>query len=476
MIWRSFWLGLIFWCVSYGASAQVVSHLPAAIAQIMNEHQVDSNGFSLLIQDIEQERPLAMLNAQTKRSPASLTKLLTTSAGLIRMGADFRWPTRFYVDHLPDANGVIEGNLYVQGGGDPFLVEERLRQFLVDLREKGVRHITGDIVLDNSLYYLPPEARDNESFDGNKWSAYNAVPHPLMVNFRTVKLRLLPRGNREVSIELYPNIANWKINNQMRISSASCEKNYSPSPDIERDAKGYAVVTLTGSYSTACGARELTVVMGEASEQFYYLFHDLWYEIGGTFDGGGRIGQVPSSAKLLYTGLSVPLSEQIQKMNQYSNNVMTRQLMLTLGVYAHGVPGSLEKGRKAIIETLSAFGVPTQGMVVDNGSGLSRETQLTAQQLLTLLLNMANSSFKSVFFDSLSVAGENGTLKKRFRGEEMAGKVVGKTGTLDQVRGLAGYVFAKSGHVYAVVMIGNGRDAVKSRYMQDDILRWVYQQ
>lgn len=470
---RSVFLGLWMAFFSLGVMAQ---SLPVSISQMMAKHKVSEENFSLIIQDVSRDVPLVELNPDVLRTPASVTKLLTTAAGLIRMGEDFRWPTRFYVDKMPDANGVVEGNLYVQGGGDPFLVEERLSLMLKALREKGVRHVTGDIVLDNSLYYLPPEARNPELFDGNKWSAYNAVPSPLMVNFRTIKLRLLPAGKGKVSIKLWPNIANWKIENAMKISSGNCDKHYSPSPEITRDEKGFAVVTFTGEYSTACGARELTVVMGEASEQFYYLFHDLWYQAGGSFDGGGRIGQVPSTAKLIYTGVSLPLSDQIQKMNQLSNNVMTRQLMLTLGAHVFGVPGSLEKGRQAVIETLSAFGVPMNGVVLDNGSGLSRHTQFSARTLSTLLLNMYHSSYAKTFMNSLAIAGEAGTLKARFKGENWASRIIGKTGTLDNVRSFAGYVHASSGQVYVVVMMGNGRDAVNSRWLQDDILLWVFQQ
>lgn len=452
-----------------------VAQVPASIAGFLNKHHVATDDFSMVIQDVTQSRPLVQLNEAVSRTPASVMKLLTTSAGLIRMGENFQWPTRFYVDKMPDANGVVQGNLYIKGGGDPFLVDEKLKQYLVALREKGVRHIAGDIVLDHSLYYLPPEARDSESFDGNQWSAYNAVPHPLMVNFRTVKVRLKPNG-KNVMVSFWPNVMNWKVNNQMKVSKATCKNHYSPALDLERDKQGYATITLTGRYSTACGERELTVVMGEASEQFYYLFHDLWYELGGSFDGGGRIGQVPATAKLLYTGLSEPLANQIQKMNQFSNNVMTRQLMLTLGTYTYGVPGSLEKGRKAVIDTLSAFGVPIEQITLDNGSGLSRETRVSAQEVSTLLLNMYHSKNKQVFLDSLSVAGEIGTLKQRFRGEPLQGKVLAKTGTLKDVRALAGYVFAKSGHVYVVVMIGNGKSAVNSRSLQDDVLRWVFEQ
>ncbi|UJF25337.1 D-alanyl-D-alanine carboxypeptidase/D-alanyl-D-alanine-endopeptidase [Suttonella sp. R2A3] len=462
---------IMLWFVMLVGRAET---LPAAVNNLLNEYNVPRDEVSVWVQAVDGSDPLVELNGYAQRNPASVAKLLTTSAGLIRLGEDYRWQTRFYVDQMPDAQGVLHGNLYVVGGGDPFLVEERLEQIIRDLQAKGIKRITGNIVLDESLYVLDAQARDRESFDGNPWAAYNAVPSPLMVNFRTVKITMRPQGNNVV-FDVWPTMANWQVENQMSVNSGACSKNYAPSVAIEREG-GYATVVLKGRYSVACGERELTVVMGEASEQFYYLFRELWYQNGGQLDGTGAIAQRPASAKLFYSGESLPLSEQITKMNQLSNNVMTRQLMLTLGAEVYGAPGSLQKGRDAVVDTLSVFGVPTEGMIIDNGAGLSRVTRTTAAQLVMLLRSLYYSGKGEVFMDSLSVAGENGTLKRRFRGESLQGRVIGKTGTLDRVRAFAGYVRARSGRDYVVVIIGNGRAALPSRYMQDDLIRWVDEQ
>lgn len=459
-----------------GLAAAQAQTVPAAIAEMMKKHHVRSEDVSILVQAVDAEQPLVALNEQTVRHPASVAKLLTTAAGLLRMGADYRWETQFYVDNLPDANGVVNGNLYIVGGGDPFLVQERFEAMVRELRGLGLRHITGNIVMDNSLYRLRPEERDREAFDGAKWSAYNAVPDPLMVNFRTVKITIAPAGKGKAQLAMYPQIMNWRLKNVLKVNAAACGKNYSPHVKITRDDQGYATVEIFGTYSTACGPQELQVVMGEASEQFYYLFRDLWYAAGGSFDGGGQMAIRPSTAKHVHTAYSLPLSDQIAKMNQLSNNVMTRQLLLTLGTHTFGAPGSLENGRRALLETLEAFGVPTEGMVVDNGSGLSRDTRVSARQLMILLRNLYQSAQAEVFIRSLAVPGGEGTMKKRLVGEPVASRVFGKTGTVDNVRAFAGYVQSESGRVYALVIMGNGKSAVQSRYMQDDLIRWIYKQ
>lgn len=451
----------------------IAQQIPVAIVDLLNKHHLAQEDVSVVVQNVRNTVPLVNLNDTTLRAPASTAKLLTTAAGLIRMGVDYRWQTEFYLDKLPDANGVSQGNLYIKGGGDPFLVEEQLTQMLQALRDQGLRHITGNIVLDMSLYQLPPEERDAAAFDGHPLSAYNAIPNPLMVNFRTIKVQIVPQGDRAVRLLLSPNIANWTIENQLTISNKSCQKNYAPNVALIREENGFARLQVSGAYSTACGACELTLALGEASEQFYYLFYQIWHQLGGSFDGSGVIATVPKTAKIYYTGLSLPLAEQIQKMNQLSNNVMTRQLMLTLGAFAYGQPANLESGRRAVLETLRQFGVPLEHAIIDNGSGLSRQTRVSAGDLATLLFKMYHSEYADTFISSLAVAGHSGTLKKRFRGEKLAGRIYGKTGTIDEVRSFAGYLLAENGNTYIVVIITNGKTAAAGRPFQDDVFRWV---
>ena len=436
---------LVLWFCLLAQAQQV----PAAVTEMLNKNNVAPEDVSIWVQGIESEAPLVDLNGKQPRHPASVEKVLTTASGLIRLGADFRWETKFYVDTLPDANGVVDGNLYVVGGGDPFLVEEQLLAMLQGLQQAGVRHITGDIVLDDSLYRLSPQERDAAAFDGKPWAAYNAVPHPLMVNFRTVKMQVTPQAGKP-KLALVPEIVNWKIDNQLQVRKGKCSGDgFTPSAVLDRDDKGYAVMHVAGTYATG---------------------------LGGSFDGAGKVAKTPSTAKHIYTGLSEPLAQQIQRMNQESNNVMTRQLLLTLGAKTFDPPGSLEKGRNAVRMTLEAFGINTDGMIIDNGAGLSRTELVSAEQLAQLLRYIYLSDQGQTFLQSLAVAGESGTLRKRYRGEALAGRVIGKTGTIENVRSFAGYVRAESGRNYVVVIIGNGKSAVRSRNVQDDLFRWIYQQ
>lgn len=450
--------------------------IPSGVLAIMQKHKVYQGDVSIMVQNVARNNPLVSLNADVLRHPASVTKVLTTAAGLLKMGANYQWHTDFYVNVRPDAEGVLNGDLFVKGGGDPFLVEERLEEVIQEIRAKGIRHINGNIVLDNSLYHLSKEEKNTESFDGNPHSAYNAIPAPFMVNFNSVKIIFSTVGKGRVDIKLSPAIKNWRVKNQLKINSGKCGQNFAPKIAFERDSKGYADLTVSGIYSVNCGRQELNAVLGESTELFYYLFKELWAKHGGSLDGGGKFGKIPPNAELLISANSLPLADAITKMNTFSNNVMTRQLMLTLGAYVYGEPGDLEKGRTAVKNTLQEFGVNMDGAFIDNGSGLSRETVISARMFNQLLVNLYRSNAKDTFMHSLAVAGQTGTLRKRMRGSVLEGNVIGKTGTIKGVRAFAGYVYAKSGHIYSVVIIGNGKSAGAAKGMQDDLFSWVYKQ
>lgn len=449
--------------------------LPTAVSQSLQKHQIVQDEVSIWIQRSDQNIPLVNLNGEVARNPASLMKLVTTAASLWSLGENYEWTTDFYLDALPDQNGVVQGNLYIKGGGNPFLVEEELETLIRMLRGRGLRHFTGNLVLDSQLFYLAPE--EKTSLDKNIQAPYNAFPHPLMVNFSTIKLRF-ERGEQGLEAHLIPKMESWKIEPQWQEVKGACNaKNYQPILKLERNDNGYASLYVRGKVATQCDQQESIVALGEGSEQFYYWFRDLWYQNEGSFDGYGVVGSVPPQAALFMRGGSKPLREQIKLMNQNSNNVMARQLFLSMGAELLGKPGSLEQSRRALAGILQKLKLNPDAFYVDNGAGLSREARLVPSQLAALLKLMHQSSHRQAFADSLAIPGEQGTMKNRFSDNpSLQKRIRGKTGSLDQVRGFAGYVQGRSGVDYIVVIIGNGNSAVRSRDVQDDLLRWLAEQ
>jgi D-alanyl-D-alanine carboxypeptidase/D-alanyl-D-alanine-endopeptidase (penicillin-binding protein 4) len=190
-----------------------------------------------------------------------------------------------------------------------------------------------------------------------------------------------------------------------------------------------------------------------------------------------RQGQVPGGKAPLVTFRSPPLAEVIRSVNKFSNNVMTRQIFLTLGAEKFGPPGTLEKGEQATLAALASRNLRFPELKLGNGAGLARDTRISAASLGRLLLAARASPFQAEFQASLSIAGLDGTTRKRFLRDPVAGDMHLKTGTLNGVTSIAGFVHSESGADYAVVMIVSGPKATWGGGLdaQNALLRWVHQ-
>ena len=431
--------------------------VPPEVQQLLNKHKLNAQNVSIYVEEIGERRPLVSLHADVPRNPASVAKLLTTGAGLSALGEQYQWQTHFYLDQPPDAQGVSHGNLYIQGSGDPYLVQERLYQALQAMRQKGLREITGNIILDESAFHLSPTEQDGGAFDGAEQSAYNAVPNALMVNFRTIDIYV---GR---SVRLVPNIASWRIVNNVQRVKGNC-RNSSVGARLNRQPDGSAQLLLSGRLGASCPEYHIQTVLGEGAEVFYYWFRDYWLQLGGIAKGVGQVGRTPPGRLLFHTLPSVSLSEAVAMMNQNSNNVMTRHLFLTLSKQR---PATLGDSRQMVMAILQRLGVQTQGIYLDNGAGLSRKARVSVRQIVQLLQALAHNYD---FIKSLAVTGEVGTLRKRFRGEPLQGRIHAKTGTLRNIHSLAGYLDSASNRTYlfAIIVENAGRG------LENDLLRWLY--
>jgi D-alanyl-D-alanine carboxypeptidase/D-alanyl-D-alanine-endopeptidase (penicillin-binding protein 4) len=341
-----------------------------------------------------------------------------------------------------------------------------------EIRLRGVREIRGDVVIDNS-YFDVGSARPGD-FDGRPYSTYNAVPDALLVNFQAVNFLFRPDpGANRVDITADPLPANLRIRNQVQLVDGRCggarnRINFT----VASAGAGIDEATFTGRFSRQCREYRVTRSLMKSPAYAYGLFRALWEESGGTIRGAMRTGAAPTGLKLLATLESVPLTDVITAINKHSNNVMARHLLLTLGAERFGAPATVEKGQRAVAEELSRLGLDFPEMQVGNGAGLARDTRISARSLGKLLLAAEAGPYGSEFESSLALAGLDGTVERRFRDDEFAGHMHLKTGTLNGVRAIAGYVQAPTGRKYAVAVIQNasgwGEEA------QSALLRWVY--
>ncbi len=446
--------------------------LPAEVVQTLKRHGLSSIGLSVYVHEVGQPEPVLAVNADLPRNPASTMKLLTTLVALEELGPAYTWKTEAYA-MAPVRDGVLEGDLYIKGYGDPYLVIEHFWRFLRALRKGGLTEIRGDLIIDQA--YFEPGSGQPTDFDRRPHRAYNVQPQALLVNFQAVNFRFQPQPRQQrVQIVADPQPAQLAIDNRVRLTNGPCGGGARGVGMQVADRAGSRKMVFSGRYSVHCGDDDFYRVVAESGNYIHGVFKTLWQEMGGHFAGGACEGLVPDDAMLLHSAMSPPLSEIIRVVNKYSNNVMSRQLLLTLGAEKHGPPGTVEKGIAVIHEWLEQHDLEFADLVLENGSGLSREERISARHLGTVLLTAWQSPFMPEFLASLPILSLDGTLKRR-RGGGLAGRAHLKTGSINNVRSQAGVVLDERGRRMVVVILHNaaGADTAAGEQVQNAVLGWV---
>jgi D-alanyl-D-alanine carboxypeptidase/D-alanyl-D-alanine-endopeptidase (penicillin-binding protein 4) len=466
---KGFLLGFCLFGVTPWSTA---AELPAPIAAALQQARIPESAVALYVQDLAQPTPLLAHNADTGMHPASVIKLLTTYAGLQTLGPAYRWKTEFYTDGAMKGDR-LDGDLIIKGYGDPKITLETFWLWLRDLRIQGVRDIRGNIVVDRSYFDVPKE--DPGAFDGQPYEPYNAQPDALLLNFQAHRIRFLPDGaGKTPRIVFEVAIPKARVVNQVRMTNGSCgDWQDALRYRVEQTPKG-VVLIFSGSYSAACGEKSMHLSLLDANAYLYALFKPLWEELGGRWRGRVVDGGTPADATLLARHESPPLAEVIRDINKFSNNVMARQLYLTLGAETLGAPATLDKAGQAVANALAVRGLDFLELVMENGSGLSRRTRISAHHLGELLRAAAGSPFAAEFESSLPVVALDGTMRKRLKDNGVAGHAHIKTGSLDGVRAIAGYLLDARGRRNVVVCLINDGNAARARPVQDALLEWVY--
>jgi D-alanyl-D-alanine carboxypeptidase/D-alanyl-D-alanine-endopeptidase (penicillin-binding protein 4) len=425
--------------------------VPASVTQVMAVQHLPPSAVSLVIVEPDSDHVLMSLNPDTPRSPASTIKTVTTFAALDMLGPVFTWQTRVWVRGTLD-DGVLDGDLILQGGGDPYMTLERWWSFVQALRAAGLKSIRGDVVIDNTAFSPPPE--DPGAFDGRPNRSYNVLPDALMVNFQSVEFRLVANADtRRVDVIASPSPGNLAIENRIRFAPGRC-RGGADRVAFQVASAQWDRVVFSGALSPQCAPRSFTRVLLQPATYAFGTFLELWRESGGEFTGKLRVESTPADARPLLTFDSLSLGEIVRLTNKFSSNVMARHLLLTLGSERYGAPATPEKGGAALAEWGRERGFDLQGVDFDNGSGLSRSTQISVRQLAMILSAAYHSRFAPEFMASLPLAGMDGTLRSRMKGTT-SGSVRLKTGHLDAVSGVAGYVAAPSGKTYVLVSLVN---------------------
>ena len=444
------------------------AELPEAFTTALEQAAIPLDHVAVVVHPLDAAEPVLSHNAEAALNPASVMKLVTSFAALNQLGPGYAWTTEVWAGG-DIADGVLNGDLVIKGYGDPTLTLERMWLLQRELRARGVRHIRGNLVLDLSHFDLP--ALDPGAFDGEPLALYNAEPGALVANFNATTLHLKP-GERQVMI--VPDIAlpGMALTSQLVLEDSTECNGWKDAITPFMPEGEHKTLVMSGRYARGCGEQALSLNLFEPAATFDFIFRGLWAESGGTLSGATVAGRAPAREPLLkFT--SEPLTDALTRLNKYSNNLMTRNLFLTLGAQRYGAPATLEKGARAVREALTLHGIPTSKLVLENGAGLSRIERVSADTLNRMLRAAYRSPLFAEFESALPIVAIDGTLKRRFNGSPLTGNAHLKTGTLRDVSALAGYVFTARGQRVSFVMLVNHPNARRSEAAQRALLEWA---
>lgn len=448
--------------------------LPPELSAIWKKTGLPDSSLSLVVQEVDGQR-LAAINSATSRNPASVMKLVTTWAALSELGPNYIWRTELLAEPgaRPDARGVLPGPLYLRAGGNPQLMLQDLWTLLRDLRLRGVKQV-GDLVIDRSIF--GQVGIDPGAFDGAPDRAYNASPDALMVGFGAVRLLFVPDpAARQWVPYVDPPLPGLRIEGNVEWSDVRCPGPPVVTTDPVVTQQGVAV-RVGGKVAGSCGEFALYRLAMSQPEYATAVFRQLWTDLGGKFTGQVRAGLVPPDAVLLTAHESQPLGEIIRTINKRSNNVMARTLLLTLGAERGARPATVQSSDMVARSLLEAQGLKMPELVIDNGAGLAREARVSAESLAALLMHAWTSPYMPEFMSSLAISGVDGTVRRRLRGKDGEGMAHLKTGSLRDVRAIAGYVLGASGKRYIVVSMVNHEQAAAVRSFNDALIGWLAEQ
>jgi serine-type D-Ala-D-Ala carboxypeptidase/endopeptidase (penicillin-binding protein 4) len=455
-------------------NAAVDSSLPSKVQQALKANKINSRSLSLVTLPLNGPGNSTFFNADISVNPASTMKLVTTYAALELLGPTYQWKTEFYTDGTLKGD-VLHGNLFLKGGGDPKLNMEKLWLLLRDLRANGVRQVTGDLILDRSHFNQPELPTFNDD-GGDSNKPFLVTPDALLVNLKA--LRFIARNEAgTVHIAAEPPIANIRIDNQVKsLKAGKCpgwpDVRYNPVKQFDG-----TTVIVTGKLAAGCSAQTYLSLLDHPSYAAGTV-RAIWQELGGSILGKDRMAEVPKNARLLARAFSPDLVEIIRDINKYSNNTMARQLFLSLGArFRNEADGDDAKAAQRVIRGwLARKGITASQLVMENGSGLSRAERLSAREMAKILQLAWKGPYAAEFISSLPLVAMDGTMRKRLQRTALVGEAHIKTGTLNNVRAIAGFSRDSNGNSWAVVAILNDPKPWGASAILDQVLIDLYRQ
>ena len=443
-------------------AADTLEAIQQKVAQYLKRPDVRAANWGIQILDPEDDKVLVEVNPDKAFLPASVLKVVTTAAAVEKLGPDFRYHTGVYTNGTIDKDGILDGDLILVGRGDPNLMDAygdlqqppALQNLAEKLEALGVREIKGDIIGDDS--YFDPNST------GKGWTAaelntrYGAPVTALSINNNVIHVKVRPtKYQQKVAVELEPHTSYFRIKNQGVTGGRKSKRTLTV-----RLQRASNTLVISGSLPST---RTITqpVVLYKPAETTAAIFKDeieqLNIKVHGkvrTIHYGDESNEVKAAWTLLTEHNSLPLVRTLEIINKRSQNLHAEMLLRTLGAESHG-SGTNEAGLEAVKSFLVETGIDSEKVKLDDGCGLSRENFLTPRFQTSLLKYLFNRPYFNLFFNTLAVSGTDGTLKNRLSAVDVKGSVHAKTGTLNGVTTLSGYITTQSGKNLAFSIFAN---------------------
>lgn len=386
-------------------------------------------------------------------NPASNVKLFTAATALTALGPDFRFETDFLTDHdFKEGKAKV---LFVRGRGDPTITTERLYGIVADIVHAGLKEITDGIVLDESYFDGERTAPGFDQESGDK--AYLAPTGALSLNWNSVGVYLRPGESvgAPAVAEVEPPSDFFVVESEVTTGTRT-QRRYTVNSGIDKD-KIRQKLEVKGVVPLEKGVWSQWKKVDQPALYFGFTLKQLLQQRGVKVKGRIRTGTVPGNAKMLTAAASDTLDIVLKRLNKNSSNFVAEQLIKTIGAEVKGVPGSHVKGVEAVEDFLERdVRIPRGTYVMKNGSGLNDSNRFSASQTTQLLTHMVQRfPIAPEYLSALAIAAKDGTLKYRFEGSEAVGRLRAKTGTLENVSALSGYVQSVGGERFVFSVMVN---------------------
>lgn len=453
------------------------THVPDPVQAALDKAGLPADSLGFVLQPLDGSRPAFSRRANDPMSPGSTMKLVTATVALDKLGINHRGRTELLAAAAP-VNGVIDGPLILRGGADPDLDWPALWWLLRQLRESGVREIRGGLVVDRTLFRptrfdigLPP-------FDDAPEFDYNVIPDALHLNGSLLdfELQATPDGVTARTLPMLPGLS--VDASAMTLSTRLCkdwDEDWKPAA-VQPSGEGWAL-KLQGTFPAGCSQRAPLQIV-DRQWLVTHAVRQFWTELGGSLGPGDAQGPAPTGAVVLATHRGRPLAEVMRGVMKRSDNALTRLVYLQLGAQAaQGDEPTLAASERVVRAWFAAQGLDDRGLVLDNGSGLSRSERISPAQLAGLLRAGQRGAQAPELLATLPIAGVDGTLSRRLKDGPATARARLKTGTLRDAVGLAGFVSDASGRPWVFVALLNHPEAArKGRPVLDALVNWVAMQ